>query len=603
MKKNLLLVASLFLGAVAFAQNCAAVASVNENFSTFTITSASTEAFPQKCWSSLGVAEKGPWIYTAQDGDPANQYAVFYSHMTGANVAGYIISPELTTVNGNTLSFDTYKITGPGGQVAAGAVTVQVGLVSSATSAADFQEVGTAFDITATAATHGGIILPQSGTKKYVAFKFLAATTFNGVALDNVTIGTGTVPCTAVASLNENFNAFTFTTPGTGLPQNCWSTISTGPLVYISGAAGNNYATFYASNSVNVNAYLVSPELTTLGGNYELSFDTERVLMSAPPAPGTVTIQLGTLSDNTNAATFVAFGEPIAVTGESVTHANIAITAATGQKYIAFRIIGDTAHNAALIDNVVWSEVPAPPCAAVATIDENFNEFTDLPENCWSVIAPPSGPFLGIDAEEGQEDQYVSFYSFTAVDVLSTLVTPEINTIGENYTLSFDAGMNAAGAPGAVTLQVGTLTDAADASTFTAVGTPITLSATMTTYNGITIPSDDGNFIGFQISANGSHVAAKLDNVKWTATAGTEDFNKNAFSIFPNPTANKNVTISHNIEGKGTVSVYTLTGAVVATSELSAGSQNLNLSSLSAGIYIVKIEAGNQTATKKLIVQ
>lgn len=86
-------------------------------------------------------------------------------------------------------------------------------------------------------------------------------------------------------------------------------------------------------------------------------------------------------------------------------------------------------------------------------------------------------------------------------------------------------------------------------------------------------------------------------------TAGIEDFNKTSFSVFPNPTTDKNVTISHNIDGKGTVSVYSLTGALVANSELSSGSQNLNLSSLTAGIYIVKIEAGNQTATKKLIVQ
>jgi len=82
-----------------------------------------------------------------------------------------------------------------------------------------------------------------------------------------------------------------------------------------------------------------------------------------------------------------------------------------------------------------------------------------------------------------------------------------------------------------------------------------------------------------------------------------EDFNKTSFSVYPNPTVDKNVTISHNIDAKGTVSVYTLTGAQVSTGELSAGSQNLNLSSLSAGIYIVKIEAGNQTATQKLIVQ
>lgn len=613
MKKNLLLVASLFFGAVAFAQECTAVATVNENFSTFTITTASAQAFPQHCWNSVGAAAQGPWIYTAQAGDPANQYAVYYSHTAGANVAGYIISPELTTVNGNTLSFDTYKLS-QGGQVPAGGMTVQVGLVSSPSSAADFQEVGTAFEVTGTAATHGGIILPASAAKKYVAFKFLAATTFNAAALDNVTISEGVIPCTALAVLNEDFSDFTLSTSSAvAFPQNCWNSFGAaaqGPWIYTAqqGDPANKYAVYYTHMAgANVAGYIISPELSTVDGDHELSFDTYK-LGGGPnneiPA-GNITVQVGLISNPSSIADFENVGTAIVVTETSATHANIVIPASSTKKYIAFKFLADATVNAAALDNVVWSEVEVvtPECTAVATLDENFNEFTDLPENCWSVIAPPAGPFLSIDAEEGDDDKYVSFYSFTAVDVVATVVSPELTTIGGNYALSFDAGMNAAGVPGVVTLQVGTLTDAADASTFTAVGSPITVSANMTPYTNIAIPSGSGNFIGFRISANAAHVAAKLDNIKWQTTAGVEDFNKTAFSIYPNPTTDKNVTISHNIDAKGTVSVYTLTGALVANSELSAGSQNLNLSSLSAGIYIVKIEAGNQTATQKLIVQ
>jgi hypothetical protein len=89
-----------------------------------------------------------------------------------------------------------------------------------------------------------------------------------------------------------------------------------------------------------------------------------------------------------------------------------------------------------------------------------------------------------------------------------------------------------------------------------------------------------------------------------TPTAGVGEFNKASFSVFPNPTTDRNVTINHNLDAKGTVNVFTLTGANVFSGELNnSGSQNLNLSSLSAGMYIVKIEAGNYSESKKLVIQ
>ena len=600
MKKNLLLVAALFAGIASYAQ-CEEVASLNEDFSDFTITNTSAQAFPQQCWSSIGAGTSGPWIYTAEAGTPANQYAVYYTHMAGANVAGYIISPELSTVDGaHQLSFDTFKPAGQGGQTPTGVVTVEVGLVSSPTDATDFEVIGTAYTIAAELTTHANIVIPASETKKYIAFKFLSANAFNAAALDNVVYNEIPNPCPAVATLDENFNSFTFTTPGTGLPQNCWSNINTGPLVYISGTAGENYATFYASQSPNIDAYLVSPELTTLGGNYELSFDTKRVVMGPPPAAGTVTIQLGTLSDKADAATFVAFGDPIAVTDELVNHANIAITAEEGQKYIAFRIVGNTVHNAALIDNVVWSEIPVV-CEAVATIDEGFSDVEELEDICWSVAT--TGQMVDLDATE-EGNAYISFYSFFAPTTFAHVVTPEISTLGEAYTFSFDAGMATGSAPGTVTIQLGTVSNPADAAaTFTAFGDAITVPATSATFTNSSVPSDAGDHIAFRISASGSHVAAMIDNVKWQATAGIDDLNKNTFSIFPNPTADKNITINHNLEGNGTVNVYSLTGAKVFAAELNAASQNINLAGLSAGMYIVKVEAGNYSASKKLIIQ
>jgi len=412
--------------------------------------------------------------------------------------------------------------------------------------------------------------------------------------------------CTAVAELDENFNAFTFTNPGTGLPQNCWSKITTGPLVYIDGAEGENYVTFYASTSANVNAYLVSPELTTLGGNYELSFDTKRLVMGPPPAPGTVTIQLGTLSDNTDAGTFVAFGDPIAVTEETVTHANIAITAEEGQKYIAFRIIGDTAHNAASIDNVVWSEIPME-CSAVETLDENFNSFEqgfDINQNCWS--GGGTG-LVYIDGNDESTENAATFYAMNTPNFTGYLVSPELSTIDGNHELSFDATLIPPTAAGSVTLQLGTLTSAGDFETFVAFGDEIIFTEETASITGIVFPASDAHrYIAFKVTGTGIHDAASIDNIVWkSATVGIGEFENNkSFSIFPNPSANKNVTVAlNNLNEKANVSVYSITGAKVFEAAITSNTQELNLSALNSGMYIVRVEAGNYTDTQKLIIR
>lgn len=406
--------------------------------------------------------------------------------------------------------------------------------------------------------------------------------------------------CTAVVSLDENFNTFTFTNPGTGLPQNCWSKISEGPMLYIDGEEGENYVTFYASTFADVDSFLITPELTTLNGSYELSFDTQRVVMGPPPAPGTVTIQLGTLSDNTDAETFVVFGEPITVTDEYITHNNIVITADETQKYIAFKIVGDTQHNAALIDNVVWSEITSV-CDATETIDENFNEFAadNFPQNCW--LSLTDGPMVYVDQNEEETDKYATFYSFMSANTAGYLITPEITASTTTRTLKFDSFKIG---EGAVTIQIGTISDAEDFDTFTAIGDLLTLTAEPDGYS-IEIPSLNNNIrLAFQIIADTPHHAAIIDNVELTGTLGNINFNKTGFSIYPNPSADKNITVvlNNDIE-KTNLSIYNITGAKVFETALRSNTQQINLSSLTSGMYIIKLQARNYTETKKLIIK
>ncbi|THV62002.1 T9SS type A sorting domain-containing protein [Chryseobacterium candidae] len=100
---------------------------------------------------------------------------------------------------------------------------------------------------------------------------------------------------------------------------------------------------------------------------------------------------------------------------------------------------------------------------------------------------------------------------------------------------------------------------------------------------------------------------------KITETLGITEVGKKAsFGIYPNPaTADKKVTVLFDVKekagNKGNVEVYDLTGKKVYSDELTnqAGfyKQDLNLSTLPSGNYLVKITYGGYSETKKLIVK
>jgi len=116
-------------------------------------------------------------------------------------------------------------------------------------------------------------------------------------------------------------------------------------------------------------------------------------------------------------------------------------------------------------------------------------------------------------------------------------------------------------------------------------------------------------FTAFSGSAAGT---ATFNYKDVTSTAGLTDVNKNlSFGLYPNPTATKNVTLLYDLKNNATdnnvVTVYSLSGAKVYETKITNNSgfynKELNLSSLSSGMYIVKLTAGNATATQKLVIQ
>ena len=117
------------------------------------------------------------------------------------------------------------------------------------------------------------------------------------------------------------------------------------------------------------------------------------------------------------------------------------------------------------------------------------------------------------------------------------------------------------------------------------------------------------NFNSFAGASTGN-LAFNATNV--TPTAGLEDVNQNlSFGFYPNPTSTKNITLFYDLKNStaatNTVSIYSVTGAKVYETKIANNtgfySKEVSLSSLSSGMYIVKLDSGSQSVTKKLVIQ
>ena len=76
-----------------------------------------------------------------------------------------------------------------------------------------------------------------------------------------------------------------------------------------------------------------------------------------------------------------------------------------------------------------------------------------------------------------------------------------------------------------------------------------------------------------------------------------------AFSIYPNPASGYVNVKSNAAQNNATVAIYDLNGRMVVNQKLANNTTQININGLATGVYVVKINAKDNTQTEKLIVQ
>ncbi|MDO9000061.1 MAG: CHRD domain-containing protein [Bacteroidota bacterium] len=93
-----------------------------------------------------------------------------------------------------------------------------------------------------------------------------------------------------------------------------------------------------------------------------------------------------------------------------------------------------------------------------------------------------------------------------------------------------------------------------------------------------------------------------------TGIESIDNLSNNSVSIFPNPstTGNFNMSLTTNSENKISVTVYDILGKIVYssnfTSKIGSNNININLTENFKGMYFVKLDNGDNSITKKLII-
>lgn len=181
-------------------------------------------------------------------------------------------------------------------------------------------------------------------------------------------------------------------------------------------------------------------------------------------------------------------------------------------------------------------------------------------------------------------------------------------TVGKTYNFSIDSKSEAANTPSEVYILNTEITSETgidangynDSSVVT--GMDITNdegSWTTTTFSFVATTTEVVIYVR-ALGADSGSTEVFYDNIslKEAAIASVDDIFGSSFNVYPNPAKNT-VTISTDIE-INKVEVFSIIGKKVL-SVSNVENKTVNVSSLSKGMYILKVTSGNAIATKKII--
>jgi uncharacterized protein YkvS len=120
-------------------------------------------------------------------------------------------------------------------------------------------------------------------------------------------------------------------------------------------------------------------------------------------------------------------------------------------------------------------------------------------------------------------------------------------------------------------------------------------------YTDTTVPTNTVNVAGLASEDSGELRILPRDN-DIDITLSTDSFQNIDVNLYPNPVSNGKITIDHELNGDVEISLYTISGKRVMSQALGQNDQ-LDVSGLNSGVYLLQLINGSTKATEKMIVK
>jgi bacillolysin len=165
---------------------------------------------------------------------------------------------------------------------------------------------------------------------------------------------------------------------------------------------------------------------------------------------------------------------------------------------------------------------------------------------------------------------------------------------------------------GTITVTLGTLPADFDLKLLNSAGTQVGISQNgSTTAETISYTAAAGTYYAQAFGYNGANSTTTCYTLKvqlGTATifGNTNEIAKNnaVLKVYPSPASDiLNVSVIGETNGKGIIKVVDVNGAVVMQQKINNSVQQVNISSLAKGVYMLKIENGSGILTSKFVKQ
>lgn len=240
--------------------------------------------------------------------------------------------------------------------------------------------------------------------------------------------------------------------------------------------------------------------------------------------------------------------------------------------------------------------------AQLTTIKEHFSDFVidktaqsgrkygELPQNNWS--GSSSYPLVYVSQNAaGSDNKYIALYN-AGQDNPLYLFSPEL--ISTEGKISF---VCKTGGEADAIIQIGTITNPKDQTTYSAISDNITLTGSDATYE-VEIPKNTDKYIAFKVlpPAN-KHNFTSIDDVVFTpknlSTHNTVTI-ENRFAVSGNELVFSNENIHH-------IQILSANGNLITTTKVLKN--KVDISQLSTGAYFLIIEDKNGTITQSKFIK